>query len=151
MGKIILIGGVASGKTTLANRINGLSGVRTAKTQNIEYTEATIDTPGEYLEDKSFKYALIVASYDADIVVFVQDATDERFSFSPGQSAMFVQKVYGAVTKADIAEKGDIERASYMLELAGAEKVFCVSALTGEGMDDFLKVVGPAVKKGKSF
>ncbi len=140
MGKVILIGGVGSGKTTLANRINGVQG-ETTKTQNIEYTEATIDTPGEYLEDKSFKYALIVTSYDADTVVFVQDATNERFSYSPGQSAMFVQAVYGVVTKTDIADEAMVSRAADMLKLAGVEKVFCVSALTGAGMADFLQTI----------
>ena len=52
MKKVLLVGSVACGKTTLAQRLNGL--VRSyKKTQSIEVIGHTIDTPGEYLERRS--------------------------------------------------------------------------------------------------
>ena len=84
MKKIILIGNVACGKTTLCQCLNGLE-LSYKKTQALEVVQQTIDTPGEYLEHRSFLQALIVTSVEADLALFVQDATQERYMFSRGR------------------------------------------------------------------
>ena len=53
MKRVLLVGSVSCGKTTLCQRLNGA--IRQyKKTQTIEVMGQTIDTPGEYLERRSF-------------------------------------------------------------------------------------------------
>ena len=134
MKKIILIGNVSCGKTTLCQALNGME-LSYKKTQALEVIHRTIDTPGEYLEHRSFLQALIVTSVEADLALFVQDATQERYMFSPGQAASFPIPVAGIVSKIDQATEKQVEQARELLALAGADPVFAVSAVTGEGMD----------------
>ncbi len=141
MRKIILIGSTGCGKTTILQRINGLER-KYKKTQSIEVYNGTIDTPGEYLENRELLKSLLVTALEAELVFFVQDASREIYCFSPGQSAAFPMQTAGIVTKADIASQEQISQAKELLELAGASPVFCVSAVTGEGMEEleaFLK------------
>ncbi|MBR3795682.1 MAG: EutP/PduV family microcompartment system protein [Clostridia bacterium] len=141
MKKIMLVGHVACGKTTLCQRLNGLK-QEYKKTQALEVINHTIDTPGEYLEHRSFMRSLTVTAVEVDLVLFLQDATSERFLFSPGQSVAFPIPVIGVVTKTDIATKEQTAQAVELLELAGADPVFCISSISGEGMDaliDYLK------------
>lgn len=137
MKKIILIGNVACGKTTLCQRINHMEQTY-KKTQAIEVYNQTIDTPGEYLENRGLFKSLMVTSMDVDLVVFVQDASREQYYYSPGQAGAFPMPVAGVVTKTDIATKKQVEDAKELLELAGADPIFCISAVSGEGIDDFM-------------
>ncbi len=140
MKKIILIGSTACGKTTILQRINGLE-QKYKKTQSIEVYNETIDTPGEYLENRGLLKSLLVTALEAELVFFVQDASREIYCFSPGQSSAFPMQVAGIVTKTDIASPEQVSQAKELLELAGADPVFCISAVTGEGMrelEDFL-------------
>ena len=140
MKKIILVGSVSCGKTTLCQRLNGLEQVY-KKTQALEIVHQTIDTPGEYLEHRSFLRALIVTSVEAEQVLFVIDPTQTRFMFSPGQAAAFPLPVAGVVTKTDLATQRQIDQAEELLTLSGASPIFRVSSVTGEGIEplmDFL-------------
>lgn len=134
MKKIILAGHVACGKTTLCQCLNGME-MKYKKTQALEVINTTIDTPGEYVERRSLFHALVVTSVEADQVLFVQDASQERFMFAPGQASAFPVPVAGVVSKADLATPEQIRQAAELLELAGASPVFVVSARTGEGID----------------
>ena len=141
MKKIMLVGHVACGKTTLCQRLNGLK-QEYKKTQALEVINHTIDTPGEYLEHRSFMRSLTVTAVEVDLALFLQDATSDRFLFSPGQSMAFPIPVIGVVTKTDIATKEQTAQAVELLELAGADPIFCISSISGEGMDaliDYLK------------
>ena len=64
MKKILLAGAVACGKTTLCQRLNGLA-QSYKKTQSLEVVGTTIDTPGEYLEHRSFLRGLVVTASEA--------------------------------------------------------------------------------------
>lgn len=141
MKKIILVGHVACGKTTLCQRLNGLKQVY-KKTQAIEVVNYTIDTPGEYLERRSYLQSLVITSVEADVVLFIQDATSDRFMFSPGQSVAFPIPVIGVVTKTDIATEKQRLRAEELLRLAGAKQVFCISAVSGDGMEELNQYLG---------
>lgn len=137
MKKLILIGSVACGKTTLCQRLNGLA-LSYKKTQALEVVQQTIDTPGEYLEHRSFLQALLVTAVEADLALFVQEAGQERYMFSPGQASAFPIPVAGVVSKIDQATPAQIAQATQLLSLAGADPIFPVSALTGAGMDALL-------------
>ena len=138
MKKIMLIGHIACGKTTLCQRLNGLK-QEYKKTQTIEVINHTIDTPGEYLEHRALMRSLTVTSVDVDVALFLQDATSERFLFSPAQSTAFPIPVIGVVTKTDIATKEQTDQAVELLELAGADPIFCVSSVNGDGMEALIQ------------
>lgn len=138
MKRIMLAGTVACGKTTLCQRLNGLEQTY-KKTQSLEVVGTTIDTPGEYLEHRAFLRGLVVtAASEADLVLFLQDATQERFMYSPGMAGMFPVPVAGIVTKADLATQRQLSDAREMLELTGADPIFTISSVTEEGMEPLL-------------
>lgn len=138
MKKIILIGSVGCGKTTLCQRLNGME-LRYKKTQALEVIRKTIDTPGEYLEHRSFLQALMVTSVEADLAVFMLDPTQERYMYSPGQAAGFPIPAVGVISKADLAERSRLDQARELLRLAGADPIFELSAVDGRGMDEFIQ------------
>lgn len=137
MKKVMLIGSSTCGKTTLCQRLNGLK-IEYQKTQTVGVINNTIDTPGEYLENRQLYKGIIVTAADSDLVLFLQDATDERFRFSPGQAAFFSVPVAGVVSKIDIATEEQVNDAVELLELAGCERIFLTSAVTGEGTQELL-------------
>ena len=134
MKKMILVGTVACGKTTLCQRLNGMK-IAYKKTQALEVVNQTIDTPGEYLEHRAYLRNLMVVASDADVVVFLQDATQERYMYSPGQAAAFPVPVIGVVTKIDLATPAQRRQARELLELSGASPIFELSSVEGTGVD----------------
>ena len=133
--RIILIGRSTAGKTTLCQRLHYY------KTQTVQVINKNmIDTPGEYLERRGFRGALIVTSADADIILMVQDATEGGTMFPPLFCSMFAGKpCVGIVTKADLADEEQIERAKKYLKDAGAGALYVTSAVTGEGVEQLVR------------
>ena len=134
MKKILLVGSVGCGKTTLLQRLHG-DEISYSKTQTIYTDGQTIDTPGEYLELPWFKHSLRMASFDAELVVLLASATVNESKFPPGFTTFFMPPSIGVVTKVDIADPRQVSLAGDYLRLAGALEVFEVSALTGEGVE----------------
>ena len=140
--RIILIGRSAAGKTTLCQRINH-EDLAYHKTQTVQVINQTmIDTPGEYLERRYFRGALMVTATDADVIVFVQDATEDGTMFPPAHNSQFAKPAVGVVTQCDIAAPEQVERAKKYLRMAGADRMFVTSSVSGEGVDDLLKFLG---------
>ena len=134
MKRILLVGSVGCGKTTLLQRLHGEE-LNYLKTETI-YTEGgVVDTPGEYLELPWFKHALRLASFEVDLVVLLASATVYEGRFQPGFTTFFMPPSIGVVTKTDIATPAQVESAGNHLRLAGATEILAVSALTGAGMD----------------
>ena len=137
--RIILIGRSAAGKTTLCQRI-GHAELKYHKTQTVQIiNQNMIDTPGEYLERRYFRGALMVTSADADVIVLVQDATEQGSMFPPAYSSMFAKPCVGVVTKLDLATEHQVENAKKHLRTAGAGELFVISSVTGEGVDDLVR------------
>ena len=134
MKKVMMMGRVACGKTTLCQYLAG-ERLEYRKTQTVAILGDAIDTPGEYVENRALMRGLTVTAVDADAVLFLQDCTDPECRFSPGQAAMYGRPVVGVVTKIDLAPNPQaVEDARQLLELAGASPVFPISAATGEGI-----------------
>ena len=138
--RIILIGRSTAGKTTLCQRINNEE-LRYYKTQTVQViNQNMIDTPGEYLERRGFRGALVVTSADADIILMVQDATEGGTMFPPLFCSMFSGKpCVGIVTKADLASEEQIQRAKQYLKDAGAGELYVTSAVTGDGVNKLVE------------
>ncbi len=142
MKKIMLIGGIGCGKTTLCQSFNRQDRIY-HKTQTVQVVGSTIDTPGEYIENRALLRGLIVTAVEADEVLFMQDCTSRRFCFSPGQAAMFACPVVGVVSKADLAESPrDVEQAIELLQTAGAKRIFVISTATGQGLAELSSYLG---------
>lgn len=136
MKKILLIGKSGCGKTTLTQRINGVD-LEYEKTQMLSYSDGILDTPGEYMENRGLYKALIVSSYDCDVIGMVQACDEERNIFPPGFSSAFTKPVIGIVTKSDLG--GDVEKAKEILKDAGAGEIFVVSSYENEGIEELVK------------
>ena len=59
--------------------------------------------------------------------------------FPPYFNSMFAKPVVGVVTKCDLANQKQIEQAGKYLNAAGAEKLFFVSSVTGQGVDELVE------------
>ncbi len=135
MRDTVLMGMSGCGKTTLVQALTGAP-LRYAKTQTVERKLHLIDTPGEYIERRSFYRALIVTAADAELVGLVHDVGRELSWLPPAFAGTFAKPVFGVVTKTDLAHCAqDVERARAALKLAGADPVFEVSATLGTGLD----------------
>ncbi len=137
MKRLMLVGQTLSGKTTLLQKLRGLP-LCYQKTQSLECEDFSIDTPGEYLENRCFNSALITTSYEADIIGLVHSATAEQQMFSPLFSSAFTKPVIGIVTKSDQAD-AKISEAINHLTNAGATPIFVTSSFSGEGISGLLE------------
>lgn len=136
MKKILLIGKTGCGKTTLTQRVNGEE-IKYKKTQMITIEEDVFDTPGEYLENKFMYSALIISSYDSDVIGLVQASDDPENMFPPSFSTAFTKPVIGIITKSDL--NGDLHSAEEKLKNAGAEKIFILSSYDDSGIEELLE------------
>ncbi len=139
--KVMLIGRSGAGKTTICQFLNNQE-LRYHKTQNVQIVgQNMIDTPGEYTE-RRFRYgSLQVTSTDAEIVVFVKDATETGSMFAPGFASMFGKPSVGIISKKDLANEEMIEKARIFLRQAGVTESFAVSAITGEGFEQMISYI----------
>lgn len=133
MKKVIFIGQSGSGKTTLCQKLNEET-VRYRKTQAVERYGDSIDTPGEYLENRHFYHALIMTAVDAKIIALVADPTSEYRAIPPGFGKIFDKKIIGIVTKIHQAEPEKLEKARQELEAGGASEIFFVDTPKGIGI-----------------
>lgn len=133
MKKLILMGRVAAGKTTLTQALRGEQ-IHYCKTQYISYTDTIIDTPGEYTEVARLGAALALYAYEADIVGLVIGADEPFCVFPPNCTCMVNREVIGIIAGID-RPRANIEQTTRWLKLCGCQKIFPASSYTGEGLE----------------
>lgn len=140
MSRIIFIGKTGCGKTTLCQKLNELE-FKYKKTQAIEVYDNAIDTPGEYIENRTYYNALIVTAVDAEIIALVYDCTSEENYIPPGFASIFSGKeVIGIITKINlIGDVKNIKLAEERLRLTGVDKIFKVDTIDNIGVEELLK------------
>lgn len=127
--KIMIIGSVSAGKSTLLNAIFGNS-EPARKTQSLEFRDWIIDTPGEYTENPMYYRTLMATAFEARLLLMVQDATRNRPYFPPGFSEGFPIPSIGIITKVD-HPSADVKLAEQLLRQSFMqEEIWHVSALT---------------------
>ena len=104
------------------------------KTQAIEFYDAIIDTPGEFLQHRKYYNALNVTATEADGLVYwwrppIRCRPFLRLFF------LFNKEVIGIVTKIDMAEQPEQIEKQRQLKAAGAKEIFEISATENEGID----------------
>lgn len=152
MNRLILIGRSGAGKTTLTQALSGTP-LHYDKTQAVERTGFTIDTPGEYAETKLFAGALALYSYEADIVGLLIDANEPFSLFGPNIASMANREVIGIVTGLT-KRNAEPDRAERWLRLSGCCRIFRVDSVTGEGIAElkaFLEEYDPKKDFRKRF
>jgi ethanolamine utilization protein EutP len=148
MRKIMLVGRVGSGKTTLTQVLKGQK-VTYQKTQYINYHDVVIDTPGEYAETKELARGLAVYSFEADVIGLLLNSTEPYSLYPPNIDGAVNRDLIGIVTQIDHPD-GDPAQAQRWLELTGADPIFHVSAVTGDGIDELLEYLGATAESAES-
>ena len=140
MQRMMFIGPSQCGKTSLTQCLRG-EDIQYQKTQAIVWSPATIDTPGEYLENRSLYSALLVSACEADIIALVLNADAPWSPFSPGFTTSMNRPVIGIVTKADLANMEQISLVKCWLREAGARKVLVTSAVNNIGVAELFALL----------
>lgn len=143
MKRVIMIGRTGVGKTTLCQALCDRE-LAYQKTQTVHILDhCLIDTPGEYIENRSLYRALNVTSADAQMIFLVQDCLNLQSVFPPGFSMMFQGKpAYGIVTKTDLTQdERVIAKAEKNLKAAGCRQVYRVSNTRGEGLREIRRLL----------
>jgi len=137
----VLMGMSGCGKTTLIQALLG-EALRYAKTQTVERHLHFIDTPGEYMEHRQFYRALIMTAVDAEEIGLVQDIGRSSW-IPPAFATTFAKPVFGIVTKTDLAkDRAEVQAAYDVLVRAGADPIFEICALTGDGLPELWHHIG---------
>lgn len=142
MKKIILVGRVGCGKTTLTQALRGKK-ITYHKTQYVYFHDVVIDTPGEYAENKTMAHALALYSYEANVIGLLLSSMEPYSLYPPNITPLANREVIGIVTQCNRIG-GDPKRAEAWLRLAGCRNIFFVDALTGVGVDALLEYLGAA-------
>jgi ethanolamine utilization protein EutP len=139
--RFMVFGGVGAGKTTLIKVLEHKNPELTSKTQMIDYAGWGIDTPGEFTESGHMRRTLVSVSFDAQVLLAVQDATRKDSPFPPNYFLMFPQPIIGVITKMDQSD-ADAERAAKQLARAGVTgEIVHVSAFTGFGISQLREIL----------
>lgn len=148
--KILLIGGVGAGKTTLKQKLQCQT-LSYCKTQVLEFSSLFVDSPGEYLEMPQYYHVLIDTSQRVGEIWVLQDSTRRRCFFPPNFVHSFRNPVIGIITKID-KDEACLEMAEKFLRQAGVSKlVYPVSASSGEGIDSLAQHLEVLLANGEDF
>jgi ethanolamine utilization protein EutP len=143
MKKLFLCGRSEAGKTSLTQALKG-EPVVYHKTQYVNHWDITIDTPGEYMENKNLSLqGLCCFSYESDVIGLLCSANEPFNLFPPGVSTACNRPVIGIITKID-CQNANVAMVRQWLEEAGCERIFPVSSITGEGIDALIEYLNAA-------
>lgn len=133
MKRLMFVGATGAGKRSLIRALME-EDLPPHRPMSINYHGPYINTPGEFLENRRFYPALITASADCDVVVFVQDASRRTSRFPPLFASAFNRRVIGIVTRISV-DGADVARAERFLRQAGAREILRVDITNREDLD----------------
>lgn len=140
MDKVMIIGGVGSGKSTLTEALLGTP-APVYKTQALNFKDWIVDTPGEYTENPLFYKAIMATVLEVKKIILVQDATKRTPVFPPGFTSGIPKPAIGVVTKID-SENADVNQARAFLQLAiPGGQIITTSSFTKQGIPELLALL----------
>jgi len=167
-GFVALIGAPNSGKSTLTNALVGAKvSIVTHKAQTTrgpvrgivlvgDSQVILVDTPGIFQPKRKLDRAMAQAAWDragdADIVALVIDAArglDEKLAPIVAHLPEIKRPAIAILNKIDLVKKPDLLRlAGELSALKAFDRVFMISALTGDGVADLKDYLAEAVPLG---
>lgn len=167
-GHVALIGAPNAGKSTLLNRLVGSK--LAIVTPKVQTTRARlvgvvihggtqvifVDTPGIFAPKRRLERAMVKAAWigaeDADIVVVLVDAAggfDEDTARIIDGLRVAKRRAVLALNKIDKVKRADLLPLAQAFDREGVfDRVFMISALTGDGVEDLKTYVANALPKG---
>lgn len=166
-GTVAIIGAPNAGKSTLVNQlVGGKISIVSPKVQTTrvnvrgicmhkETQLVLIDTPGIFSAEKPFEKGLVKAAWSgvkaADVLLVLVDArkaldddTQNILKKLPEKRSIFL-----AINKIDKVKKDKlIELAAELDKAAHFERIFMISALTGDGIDDVKEALAEKMPAG---
>lgn len=133
MKKVVFIGKTGCGKTTICQKLDELD-IKYKKTQAVENYKNSIDTPGEYIENRRFYNVLVITAIEADIIAIVYDPTVDENFIAPNLSSMFTKEVIGIITKINLANEKQIKKGEDILKMACVNKIFKIDTIDNVGV-----------------
>lgn len=168
-GFVAVVGAPNAGKSTLVNRLVGAKvSIVTHKVQTTRTRVrgiavhgnsqiVFIDTPGIFTAKRRLERAMVQAAWagleDADVAVAVHDCSRKNISDDARQVIEGVGKA--SREKLLVLNKVDLVKRERLLDLtarlsvmADFSKVFMISALTGDGLDDLIAYLATRMPEG---
>ncbi len=145
MKKLILVGRVGAGKTTLTQALRHEK-IDYHKTQYIGYGDWLIDTPGEYIENACLASAIALYCCEADVIGILMASNEPYSLYPPNCTGHVNREVIGIVTKIHHKD-ADLERAERWLRLTGCKTIFFVDSKTGEGVENIMNYLSEPRRK----
>lgn len=140
MNKVMMIGAIRAGKSTLTKALLNKE-LNAVKTQALNYEDWIVDTPGEYLENPLFYKNIIATSNEVSHVIFLQDATRQHSNFPPLFATGMSKLAIGVITKSDLQE-ANTEKAVHLLkQVIGQAPIVITSAVHGIGIEHVRQLV----------
>lgn len=134
-GKVMLIGPIGSGKSTLTKCLLEDSSP-VLKTQALNYTDWIIDTPGEYSENPLFYRSLMATSLEARVLLVIQDATRLQQILPPNFAQGFPIIPLGVITKIDLPDANLVKAEKLLRQVLPQNEIFHVSSVTLKGISE---------------
>lgn len=135
------MGRTGCGKTTLCQKLSELE-IKYKKTQAIELYDNAIDTPGEYLENRTFYRALINTAVDAKLIAMIADPTVHDNYIPPAFAGTFAKEIIGIITKINLApDENAIKRVEFSLKEAGIFRIFHVDTIDNVGIEELFSYI----------
>lgn len=134
MSKILLIGGVGAGKTSLKQTLLREE-LRYRKTQTLDFSTLFVDCPGEYLEIPQYYHVFIDASRRVSEIWALQDATKKRTNFPPHFAKAFNKPIIGIITKVDLDQANEEQAASFLKYAGILAPYYATSVIQERGID----------------
>lgn len=113
MNKILLIGGVGAGKTSLKQSLMREE-LRYRKTQTLDFSSLFVDCPGEYLAIPRYYHVLIDTSHRVSEIWALQDATKRGTIYPPNFAKVFNKPIIGIITKVDLDQANETQAALFL-------------------------------------
>ncbi|MEZ2575327.1 EutP/PduV family microcompartment system protein [Buttiauxella ferragutiae] len=130
MKRIVFVGAVGAGKTTLFNALQG-NYSQARKTQTVEFSDTgNIDTPGEFFSHPRLYAALINTLTDAELLIYVHAANDSQCRIPAGLLDIYPHlKRVAVISQIDLPDANIAQTEELLINSGFAPPIFALNSL----------------------